>query len=131
MKNFLRFDLVIQTLLALLVTTALCASIMHSSNIIAGFFILFFFGAWQLFSALIVGTGLNDKFRGIYLLTAIAYCGLGVKMSFLLSKYVPHHNFLHDISEFYIAAFFIISFVAGLFYLTYSYRDYRSRYVKQ
>lgn len=128
LRFFQHFDLVVQ---AFCVTGASLPLLLYAVD--PGFLIwslvfLFFLGAWQLISALALGFW--DKFRHLYFLTAIAYCGLFFTGAFFYNRFEEVWDLTRwldvDVTKYCYLAFLALSYVAGLFYFTYSYRYCRA-----
>lgn len=124
-KQFQFFDLILQTLLlAGIILPGIAALFEGPEWLLFSMAGLLPFGAWQLFSALMLGLGLSDKIRVLYLLTAITFSSLFFSVGFLIEQLDLTISFELLEGAFIIGLF--ISFVAGIYYFSYSYRNYRS-----
>ncbi|PHN03672.1 hypothetical protein [Flavilitoribacter nigricans] len=122
-KTFQLLDLLLQSALIAAVTFCSFFSLIGpDNNLIMGLFFLLLLGGWQLFSALLLGFGLNDHYRRIYLITAITFSSLFFSVGYILNQLDLGNN--NDFIEiaFFVAIF--ISFVAGVIYMIYSYKNY-------
>ncbi len=125
-RIFQLFDLLVQSALIAGVVLPIFAAFVEPGALFWSLFLLFPLGVWQLFSALILGFGLKDYYRRIYLITAITFSSLFFSVAYLLDQV----NWSIDI-DFGLIAFFVaifISFVSALVYLTYSYRTLASKH---
>jgi hypothetical protein len=127
MIRFLKIsDLLIQTLLLLNVLVPAGLILLDRSFLAWSLLGLIPLGAWQLFSALVLGCYLKDNIRCLYMITAMAFCGLPIGMSFLYD-WLPERIFFFQLYELETPLFVImlsISFVAALLYFYYSLTHY-------
>jgi len=127
MRAFKSFDLVIQGLLIANVGIPLLLTPFSHGMIVWSVVFLFFLGAWQLFSALLLGFGLPDKFRRLYFVTAVAFCSLPYIVGYVSDYLFDQFNWqkFYGADDTVFILMLIISFTAGLYYFSYSYRDYK------
>lgn len=119
-RIFQLFDLLAQSALIAGIVLSAFLALIEPGALFWSLFLLFPLGVWQLFSALILGVGLKDYYRRIYLITAITFSSLFFSVGYLLDQV----NWSTSI-DFGLIAFFVgifISFVAAIVYWGYSYR---------
>lgn len=115
------FDLLVQTALMMLIGFSLTLGLtLDRTALTMGLVCLFPLGLWQLFSALLLGLVRGDRYRLIYLITAVAFCGLFISVLAATERLnIELPRMIYGI-VFYTGLF--ISFFAGLAYFLYSYR---------
>lgn len=127
MIRFLKIsDLLIQTLLLLNVLVPAGLILFDRSFFAWSLLGLIPLGAWQLFSALVLGCCLKDNIRCLYMITAMAFCGLPIGVSFLYD-WLPARIFSFHLHELEAPLFIImltISCAAALLYFYYSLTNY-------
>lgn len=130
-RNIQLVDLILQTILVGAVAIPLPFITITPGILFWSLMALLPLGGWQLLSAFILGFARSDNFRHLYLLTSVAFCGLFFAGGFLLDRlhlndYNNSYPILSDLPQYLFCLLLVFSFIAALYYLGYSYRDYRA-----
>lgn len=116
-RSFQYLDFVLQLLLVTMTILPLFAGGLPIS-----LFGLFLLGCWQLFSAIVLGAGLKDRFRKLYLVAALSFCWIAFSVGCIIDE-VGLAGW-SSILKSYFWVVLIISFIAGLQYFAYTLRTH-------